>query len=153
MFLCDASSDEDGEQCQSLYRSVNNKEERVKFTNQTRNLKEVVEEFEDDYFGEGNMSELFDLENRDEVEFDSFNSSLDKSQTFKNSLVCFTDVDNHFFFYAVVYGLMYCKLNEQEVLLEKAKQTLGNEFFIEIKEIEKSAMLDHSIFVFFISAS
>ena len=97
MFLCDASSDEDGEQCQSLYRSVNNKEERVKFTNQTRNLKEVVEEFEDDYFGEGNMSELFDLENRDEVEFDSFNSSLDKSQTFKNSLVCFTDVDNHFF--------------------------------------------------------
>ena len=97
MFLCDASSDEDGEQCPSFYRSVNNKEERVKFPNQTRNLKEVVEEFEDDYFREDDMPELFDLENRDEVKFDSLNNSLDKSRAFKNSLVCFTDVDNHFF--------------------------------------------------------
>ena len=57
------------------------------------------------------------------------------------------------FFNAVVYGLMYCKINEQEVLLEKAKETLGNEFFIELKKIERSTMLDHSSFVFFISAS
>ena len=53
------------------------------------------------------------------------------------------------FFNAVVYGLMYCKLNGQEIILEKAKETVGNEFFIELKKIEKSTMLDHSIFVFF----
>ena len=53
------------------------------------------------------------------------------------------------FFNAVVYGLMYCKLNGQEIILEKAKETVGNEFFIELKKIEKSTMLDHSIFTFF----
>ena len=56
----------------------------------------MVEEIEEDYFGEDNMPELFDPENRDEVEFDSFNNSLDKCRTFKNSLLCFTNVDNHF---------------------------------------------------------
>ena len=44
---------------------------------------------------------------------------------------------------------MHYKLNGQNVLLEKAKETLGNEFFIELKTIEKSTMLDHSIFGFF----
>ena len=52
-------------------------------------------------------------------------------------------------FYAVVYGLMYCKLNGQKVLLENAKETLGSEFFNELKKTEKSTMLDHSIFGFF----
>ena len=118
MFVCDKSSDKNGEQGPSFYRSLNNKEERVKFPNQTRNPKEVVKKFEDDYFGADDMPELFDPENRDEVEFDSFNNSLDKSQTFKNSLVCFTNVDNHFF-YAVAYSLMYCKLNGKEIILEK----------------------------------
>ena len=67
------------------------------------------------------MPELFDPENREEVEFDSFDNSFDKSQTFKNSLLYFSNnVDNQFF-YAVVYGLMYCKLNEQNVLLENAR--------------------------------
>ena len=122
MFLCDASSDEDGEQCPSFYRSVNNKEERVKFLNQTRNLKEVVEEFEDDCFGEGNMSELFDLENRDEVEFDSFNNSLDKSRTFKNSLVCFTDVDNHFFFMLLFVVLFTVNSTNKRYYLKKLKK-------------------------------
>ena len=46
---------------------------------------------------------------------------------------------------------MYCKLNGQKVLLENAEETLGSEFFIELKKIEKSTMLDHSIFVFFLS--
>ena len=44
---------------------------------------------------------------------------------------------------------MYCKLNGQKVLLENAEETLGSEFFIELKKIEKSTMLDHSIFGFF----
>ena len=42
------------------------------------------------------MPELFDPENRDEVEFDSFINSLDKSQAFKKSILRFTDVGNHF---------------------------------------------------------
>ena len=44
---------------------------------------------------------------------------------------------------------MYCKLNGQKILVKNAEETLGSEFFIELKKIEKSTMLDHSIFVFF----
>ena len=76
---------------------MNNKEERVKFPNQTRDPEEVVEESDGDYFEEYDMPELFDPENRDEVEFDYFVNSLDKSQVFKKSILRFTDVDNHFF--------------------------------------------------------
>ena len=96
MFVCDSSSDKDGEQDASFYRSLNNKEERVKFPNQIRNLEEVVEESDEDYFGEDDMLELFDPDNRDEVDFDSFINSLDKSQAFKKHLCRFTNVDNHF---------------------------------------------------------
>ena len=131
-FVCDSSSDEDGELDASFFRSLNNKEECVKFPNQTRDTEEVVEESDEDYFGEDDMPELFDPENRDEVEFDSSINSLDKSQAFKKSLLPFTNVDNHFF-YAVVYGLMYCKLNGQKVLVKNAEETLGSKFFIELK--------------------
>ena len=88
-FVCDSSSDEDGEQDASFFRSLNNKEERVKFPNQTRDPEEVVEESDEDYFGEDDMPELFDPENRDEVDFDSFINSLNKSQAFKKKSFAF----------------------------------------------------------------
>ena len=121
------------------------KKSTLSFPNQTRNPEEVVQESDDEYFGEDDMPELFDPENRDEVEFNSFDNSSNKSQAFKESLVRFGNVDNHFF-YAVVYGLMYCKSNGGNVFLENAEETLGNELFIELK---KSTMLGHSIFFFF----
>ena len=40
---------------------------------------------------------------------------------------------------------MYHKLNGQNIMLEKAEETLGSIFFIELKLIEKSVMLDHSV--------
>ena len=97
MFVCNESNDEDGEQDPSFYRSLNNKEEHVKFPNQTRNPEEVVQESDNEYFGEDDMPELFDPENRDEVKFNSFDNSSNKSQAFKKSLVRFGNVDNHFF--------------------------------------------------------
>ena len=47
MFVCDESDDEDGEQDASFYRSLNNKEEHVKFPNQTKNPEELVQESDD----------------------------------------------------------------------------------------------------------
>ena len=44
---------------------------------------------------------------------------------------------------------MYCKSNRGNVFLENAEEILGNELFIELKKIEKSTMLNHSISVFF----
>ena len=53
---------------------------------------DAVNESEDEYCGEDNMPE-----NREDVEFDSFDNYSDKSQTFKDSLLRFADVDNQFF--------------------------------------------------------
>ena len=90
--------DDEGEEQEeaSFYRSVDNNE-RVKFSNQTRNLDDVVDESEDEYYSEDDMPELFDPENMEDVEFDSFDNYPGKSQIFKNSLLRFADVDNQFF--------------------------------------------------------
>ena len=71
--------------------------ETFKFSNQTTNPYEAVDELEDEYYGEDDMPELYDPENREEAEFDLFDNSLSKSQTFKNSLLRFADMDNCFF--------------------------------------------------------
>ena len=61
-------NDDEGEEQEegSFYRSVDNNE-RVKFSNQTRNLDEVVNESEDEYYGEDDMPELFDSGKREDV--------------------------------------------------------------------------------------
>ena len=56
----------------------------------------MVEKIEEDYFGEDDMPELFDQENRE------------KSRTFKYSLLCFTNVDNHFF---MLLFMVLCTVN------------------------------------------
>ena len=128
-FIGDDEGEEQGEA--SFYRSVDNNE-RIKFSNQTKNPDEVVNESEDD------------PENREDVEFYSFDNYSGKSQIFKNSLLRFADVDK-----AVLYGVMHCKLSGRSVELQFAERVLGTEFFIELKKIEKSTMLDHSVFGFF----
>ena len=48
-----------------------------------------------------------------------------------------------------MYGIMHHKLNGLNVSLEKAEETLGKQFFIELKLIENLIMLDHSVSGFF----
>ena len=141
--------DDEGEvqQGASFYRSVDNSE-GIRFSNQTRNPEEVVNESEDEYYGEDDMPELYIPEKREEVEFDLFDNHFDKSQIFKKSLLCFNNVDNQFF-YAVLYGILHSKTNGQNVQLESVEKVFGTKFFIELKKIEKSAMLNYSIFGFF----
>ena len=92
------------------------------------------------------MPEFFDPEHREDVEFDLFDSSHDKSHFFKKSVEHFKDVHNHFF-YAVIYGIMHHRLNGRNITLENAENVLGPKFFIELKK-KKVRMLDHSIFGF-----
>ena len=122
MFVCGESDDEDGEQDASFYRSLNNKEEHVKFPNQTKNPEEVVQESDDEYFGEDDMPELFDPENRDEVEFNSFDNSSNKSQAFKESLVRFGNVDNHFFYMLLFTVLCTAKIMKEMFFLKMLKK-------------------------------
>ena len=107
MFI-DNSLDE--EEDRSFYRDLDNRENYLRFPNQTRNPIEVVNEPEEEYYEEDNMPEIFDPENREEVSFDLFTNDKDKASKFKSTLVCFPDIVNHFF-YAVIYGLMSNKLN------------------------------------------
>ena len=80
--------------------------------------------------------------NREDVEFDSFDNYFDKSQLFKNSLLCFANVDNQFSLCCSLHCfVLHCKLNGQNVELESAEKVLGTYFFIELKKIEKSTML------------
>ena len=142
MFVCDQG----GEQEWSFYKGIDNKNERVKFVNQ--NLAANPEKFDKDYFEDDEQPELFNPENSEENEFDSFENCQDLSSIFKNSLLRFNNLDNPFFC-SIIYGIMHHELNGQNISLEKAEETLGKQFFIEMKLTENSIMLDHSISGFF----
>ena len=51
--------------------------------------------------------------------------------------------------YAIIFGVMYQKLKIQDILLEKAGETLGTTFFKKLEKIDWSIMLDHSAPGFF----
>ena len=74
---------EEQQEDESFYRNLNNREEYVNFSKQTKNPIEVVNEEEPDYFGEADMPELFDPEDREQVDFDLFDSSSDRSMKFR----------------------------------------------------------------------
>ena len=120
----------------------------LKFLNQTRNFNEIIRESHQEYFGEDDLPELFDPENREEVEFDLFEKNQSKSSKFKNTLLQFENVDNPFF-YSIIYGLLYNKLNGKNIKLENTEKFLGINLFTDLKKIEKKTMLDHSIFGYF----
>ena len=142
-FIDDTAEEE--QQDQSFYREVDN--QPLKFVNQTRNFNEVIQESHQEYFGEDDLPELFDPENREEVEFDYSERNQSESSTFKNSLLHFENVDNPFF-YLVIYGLLYNKLNGENIKLEDTEKFLGTNLFTDLNEIEKKTMLNHSIFVY-----
>ena len=145
----DDSITEEEQGDESFCRNLNNRDEYVNFYKQTRNPIEVINEEEPDYFGEDDMPELFDPEDRDQVDFDLFDSSSDRLIKFRESLLRFSnDIENQFF-YAVIYGLMHLKLKRMDVKLENARETLGEKLFLRLKETEKLTMLDHSLFGFF----
>ena len=95
---------------QSFYRDINNREHYPRFINQTRDPVEAVNEPAEEFYGNDNMPEMYDPETREDIDFDLFDTDHDRAISFKNSLVCFSDVENHFFFYAIIYGIMYDKL-------------------------------------------
>ena len=137
---------EEEPQDESFCRKVDN--QPLKFLNQTRNFNEIIRESHQEYFGEDDLPELFDPENREEVEFDLFEKNQSKSSKFKNTLLQFENVDNPFF-YSIIYGLLYNKLNGKNIKLENTEKFLGINLFTDLKKIEKKTMLDHSIFGYF----
>ena len=96
IFIDDSSQDD--EEDINFYRSFDNREEYHTFKNQTKNPVEISKKPKPEYYGEeDDLPELFDPEEREEVSFDSFEKDSEKAANFKKSLLCFSDVDNHFF--------------------------------------------------------
>ena len=114
----------------------------------SKNPIEVVDEEEPNFLGEDDLPELYDPEDREQVDFDLSDSTADKSAQFRKIFLCFFNVDNHFF-NSVVYRLMYLKGGEHFIEIKNARETLGDELFFKLKEIENFCMLDHSVFGFF----
>ena len=117
--------------------------------NQTRNFNEVLQNEDYEYYGVDDLPELFDPENKKEVEFDISEKNESKATNFKKSLLQFKNVDNPFYC-SVIYGILYNKLNERfNIKLSDTEKFLGINLFTDLKKTEKNTMLNHSIFGYF----
>ena len=141
---------EEEPQDESFYRKVDN--QPLTFLNQTKNLKDVIEEINQEYFGEDDFPEMFDPENREEVEFDISEKNESRSTKFKEPYLQFENVDNPFF-YSIIYGALYHRWNGNNIKLEATEKILGDDLFVNLKKNEKRTMLDHSILGYLISVS
>ena len=83
-FIDDSSRSEED---LSFYRDINNREHYPRFINQTHNPVEVVYETEEEFYGEDNMPEMYAPENREDVDFELFDTDQDMAMRFKNSLL------------------------------------------------------------------
>ena len=107
-FIDDTIEEEEIED-ESFYSKVDN--QPLNFLNQTRNFNEVLQNQDYEYYGVDDLPELFDPENREEVEFDISQKKKElKATNFKKSLLQFENVDNSFYC-SVIYDLLYNKLN------------------------------------------
>ena len=95
-FIDDDSIEEDREDA-SFIRWVDNREKNFFFSNQTKNPIQLISREHSDNFGDDNQLELFDPQNREQVEFDEFDQDKIKSRNFKESLLKFLHVENNFF--------------------------------------------------------
>ena len=76
----DDSIDENNEQTDEIfYQKMENRKQYVKFLNQTIYSIKTIYENHADFFGEEDLPELFDPEDREQVEFNEFHSA----KTFK----------------------------------------------------------------------
>ena len=91
--------DHNGKQAEdrSFYRDINNREDYPRFINQTRDPVEAANEPAEEFYGDDNMPEMYDPKKREDIDFDLFDTDHDRAMCFKNSLVYFSDVENHFF--------------------------------------------------------
>ena len=67
----------------SFYRDFNNREHYPRFISQTRDPVEVANEPAEEFYGEDNMLEMYDLEKREDTDFDLFDTDHDRAMRFK----------------------------------------------------------------------
>ena len=149
----DSCCGEDIKQDPSFYRTFDNRKEFSTFKNQIKNPVEASKRSEGNYYKEDDMPELFAPEQRGDVKFHTFQNDKEKALNFKKSLQCFIIEHENQFFYAVVYGLMYHKMENQtpisKISIEHAEKVLRRDLCFKLKKTEPDVMLDYTIFGFF----
>ena len=128
----------------TFYRKCQN------FHNRQRNVEQEVDKNEDLSFGQDGQPEMFMPENIDHVEFHDFPDYKKKAEHFIKTLLRFPpETKLNCFFSSVVYALSYLQKNEKPVNFSSARDAIGPEKFLKLKEIEKDIMLDYTQFGFF----
>ena len=94
----------------SFYRNFDNRDEFHQFKNRLKNAVDETKRSEVEFYGENDLPEMLLPEEREHVEFHSFQKDKERAFDFKKTLRCFFDdsIRNHFF-YSVIYGIMYQK--------------------------------------------
>ena len=95
-FIEDECSEEVNE-C-SFYRSFDNSEEFSRFKNQIKNPVQASHRSEDNFFGVDDLPELFDPEQRKDVNFHTFEIGKERAENFRRTLRCFLEEVNNPFF-------------------------------------------------------
>ena len=147
---CQDDEEEEEKHDPSFYRSFDNRENYFTFKNQFRNPVEVSKKPDDDFYGEDDLPELFDPDDRERLLFIHLKKIRKRQKNLKRALFVFLMLK--IIFYAVIYGIMHEKLKKQTlspVFLKDAQEVLGKDLFLKLKEIEPDVMLDHTLFGFF----
>ena len=92
--------------------------------------------------------ELYAPKNREGVEFDNFIGYWKNAKIFKETLRNFDGSDNPFF-NSIIYGLMFYLTEGKNIYKNKAKEVIGNEFYLELFEIKDDIKLDKILFGYF----
>ena len=151
-FIDDSDQQREGvsfyRQLESPNRSRNpqNLNDYPKFANQTRDPRVAIYKDDEPFNGTYDIQpELYAPENREGVEFDKFVGYEKNYKKFKETLKNFDGSDNPFFD-SIIYGLMFYLTEGKNINKNKAKEVIGNEFYLELLEIKDDVKLDKMLF-------
>ena len=120
-----------------------------KFLNQTRDPHAATYEDDEPFYGtHDTQPELYAPENRESIKFDNFVEYEKNVKKFKETLKIFDDSDSPFFD-SIIYGLMFYLTEGKNIDKNKAKEVIGNEFYLELLEIKDDIKLDKMLFGYF----
>ena len=111
-------------------RHPQNLNDYSKFLNQTRDPNVTTYEDDEPFYGtHDTQPELYSSENRESVEFDNFVGYEKNVKKFKETLKNFDSSDNPFLD-SIIYGLMFYLTEGKNIDKNKAKEVIGNEFYL-----------------------
>ena len=130
-------------------RDPQNLNDYPKFPNQTRDPRVAIYKGDEPFYGTyDTQPELYTPENREGVEFDNFVGYEKNVKKLKETLKNFDGSDNPFFDF-IIYCLMFYLTEGKNINKNKAKEVIGNKFYLELVEIKDDIKLDKTLFGYF----